>query len=75
MYLEKALDMFKLAVFLKGAGGSSHHGTKTARRDSVVCAGASPKAFAQGYPCIATIYKALMDNDMLPKDLCVAAMW
>ena len=74
-YLEKALVMFKLAVFLNGAGGSTHHGTKTARHDSVVCAGASPKSFAQSYPCLMALYKALMDNDMLPSDFCTAAMW
>ncbi|MBQ7063711.1 MAG: hypothetical protein IJM90_02295 [Firmicutes bacterium] len=74
-YLEKALVMFRLAVFLKGRGGSTHHGSKTASRDSVVCGGDSPKSFAQSYPCFATLYKALMDNDMLPADFCTSAMW
>ena len=74
-YLEKALDMFKLAVFLKGRGGSTHHGNKTAGHGCMVCGGDSPKAFAQNYPCLATLYKALMDNDMLPAGFCTSAMW
>lgn len=74
-YLERALVMFRMTIFLNGTGGSGHHGGKVPSKDSVVCAGASPKSFAQYYPCLATIYKALMDNDMLPADFCTAAAW
>lgn len=74
-YLNAALTMFRMHIFLNGAAGSGHHGSKVPAKDSVVCSGASPKSFAQYFPCLATIYKALMDNDMIPVDFCTIAPW
>ena len=74
-YLDAGLNFFKTAVFLKGASGSGHHAGKIGDKDSVIYGSQSPKTFAQSYPCIATYYKAAMDNDMLPTEFATLSVW
>lgn len=60
-YLKPGLKTFKKAIDSKSA---STNGAKKIADDAVICAGESPKSFAQSFIPLITYYKALSENNM-----------